>query len=270
MSILSCINENANLIQIVCSVCMLLITILYVVFTWKQSKYTKQAFLESIKQSKEDRQPFIIPKIDNVSGVAFDTSDEVRVQLNFHCKMENVGDSSAVSVYALLYAKMQYRQEKELVYSHLIPRYNYSIGVTKTVEEDIHFETSQFRDIVEDLEISAVKNRKRIETNPYMEPYKGPEIILRVLYKNMMDQWFESELEQELLEITYKPKGENKRGKMVTNKNVSDGDSYEGCMINPCYSRMNRKMVSDEYVKAVLNDCGKNAVTSRFEPENCV
>lgn len=80
MSILSCINENANLIQIVCSVCMLLITILYVVFTWKQSKYTKQAFLESVKQSKEDRQPFIIPTIDNVSGVAFDTSDEVRVQ----------------------------------------------------------------------------------------------------------------------------------------------------------------------------------------------
>ena len=53
----------------------------------------------------------------------------------------------------------------------------------KTAEDDIHFETSQFRDIVEDLEISHVKNMKRIETNPSQEAFKGPELILRVLYK---------------------------------------------------------------------------------------
>lgn len=270
MIILSYISENANMIQVICSFCMLLVTILYVVFTWKQSKYTKQAFLESVKKTKEDRQPYIIPTIENVSGVAFDTSDDIRVQLNFHCKMENVGDSSAVSIYALLYAKMQYQQEKKLVYAHLIPRYNYSIGVAKTAEEDIHFETSQSRDIVEDLEISFVKNMKRIGTNPSQEAFKGPELILRVLYKNMMGQWFESELEQELLEVTHKPKDEKKRGEMVTNKEIADGDLYEGCMINPCYSHMTRRMVSDDYVKSVLKDCGENAETSRFESEKCI
>ena len=259
MSILRYISENANLMQVICSFCMLLVTILYVVFTRKQLKYTEQAFFESIQQAREDRQPCIIPSIEKVSGVAFDTSKHIRVQLNFHCKMKNVGDSSAVSIYALLYAKMRHLQEQKMVYAHLIPTYNYSIGVEKAEEVDIHFETSQFRDIVEDLEISHAKNMKRIETTPYLNAYKGPEITLRVLYKNMMEQWFESELVQELLDVTYKSKDENKRGEMVSNKSVADGDIYVGWMINPCYSHFKRRMISDDYAKEVLKDCGENA-----------
>lgn len=270
MNILQFIGENNNIIEVICSLCMLLITILYVVFTWKQSKYTKQAFLEAVKQTREGRQPCIIPTIERVSGAAFATSNSTRVQLNFHCKLVNDGDSAAVSVCAFLYAKMQYTQEKKMVYAHLIPEHNYSICVGKTVDSDIHFETSQFRDIVEDLEIRHANNTKRIETNPCQESYKGPDIILRVLYKNMMGQWFESELVQELLEITYKSKNENERGEMVANKDVADGDIYSGYMINPCFSHINRRMVSDDYVKEVLKDCGKNAKTSRFEIEKYV
>lgn len=258
MDILRYISENGNIIQVICSLCMLLVTILYVVFTWKLAKYSRQAFQESIKQTKEDRQPYIIPTVEKVSGVAFDTSSHIRIQLNFNCKLENVGDSSAVSIYTLLYARMQYQQEKKLIYAHLIPRYNYSIGVAKAVEENIHFETSQFRDIVEDLEISHAKNMKRIETNPCQDAYKGPEIILRVLYKNMMGQWFESELVQELLDITYKSEDKNERGKHVTNKSVANRDMYVGWMINPCYSHLNRRMVNDGYVKEILKDSGEN------------
>ena len=140
----------------------------------------------------------------------------------------------------------------------------------KAAEEDIHFETSQFRDIVEDLEICHAKNMKRIETNPCQESYKGPDIILRVLYKNMMGQWFESELVQELLEITKKSENENESGEMVANKDVADGDIYSGYMINPCYSHINRRMVSNDYVKEVLKDCAENAETGRFEIEKFV
>lgn len=91
---------------------MLLVTAVYVILTWRQAKYTKQTFLESVKQTKEERQPYIIPTINEVTGVAFDTSKAMRVQLSFHCKLENVGDSSAVSVYTTLYAKMKYQPEK--------------------------------------------------------------------------------------------------------------------------------------------------------------
>lgn len=210
MVILNYLTENANIVQLICSLCMLLVTAVYVILTWRQAKYTKQTFLESDKQTKEERQPYIIPTINEVTGMAFDTSKDIRVQLNFHCKLENVGDSSAVSVYTMLYAKMKYQPEKKMVYAHLIPKYNYAIGVSKIEEENIHFETSQFRDIVEDLEISYAKNMKRIEINPSQAFYKGPSIILRVLYQNMMGQWFESMLEQELLELRMKEKDEDR------------------------------------------------------------
>lgn len=251
------ISNNEELVQLTCSLCMLIVTIIYVVMTWKQAKYTKQSFLESVKQTREDRQPYIIPTINKVSGVAFDTLASIRVQLSFQCNIENVGDSSAVSVYSFLYARIKSQKDNSLVHAHLIPVYHYSIGVGKQESDDIHFETEQFRDIVEDLEISHVKNMKRIETDPSQEPYSGPSIILRVLYKNMMGQWFESELEQELLELNHA----GGRKEMVKNQDVADGDSYNGLMINPCFSRLKRQMVSEQYVKEVLNDCNKNAVT---------
>ena len=258
-SVLDFISNNGELVQLICSLCMLIVTIVYVVMTWKQAKYTKQSFLESVKQTREDRQPYIIPTIDEVSGVAFDTSSSIRVQLSFKCNIENVGDSSAVSVYMFLYARMKSQVERSLVYAHLIPVYHYSIGVGKSEADFIHFETEQFRDIIEDLEISYVKNMKRIEIDPSQEPYAGPDIVLRVLYQNMMGQWFESELEQELLELIHTG---DKKG-LVKNQDVADGDSYKGCMINPCYSRLKRRMVSDQYVNNVLKDCNDNAETGK-------
>lgn len=267
-SFMECIQNYAPMIQLICSVCMLLITILYVVFTWLQSKYTKQAFLESIKQSREDRQPYIVPTIGRVSGVAFNTSSDLRIQLSFEYVLENVGDSAAVSVYTLLYAKMQHSNTLKLVYAHLIPNYNYSIRHGNKVKDSIHFETKEFRDIVEDLEISNVKNEKRIETNPSQDAYKGPILIMRVLYMNMMGQWFESLLEQELLALSVKSDKNKKRGKHIANNEIKDKDEFEGYMINPCYSRLRRKMVTKKYVNDILIDCSENTFSGSIFPDD--
>lgn len=117
MTVLQYISENDNIIEVICSLCMLLVTILYVVFTWIQSKYTKQAFLEAVKQAREERQPYIIPTIERVSGVAFTATNYLRAQLNFHCRMENIGDSTAVSIYAFLYAKIQHTHKKRNLFT---------------------------------------------------------------------------------------------------------------------------------------------------------
>lgn len=262
------INNHAVIIQLLCTICMLLVTILYVVFTWMQSKYTKQAFLESIKQSKEDRQPYIVPKFGRVSGVAFDTSSDLRIQLSFEYALENVGDSSAVSVYTLLYAKMQYSNDQRLEYAHMIPHYNYSIRQGNIVKDCIHFETDAFRDIVEDLGIRHVKNVKRIETDPSQNAFKGPILIMRVLYTNMMGQWFESLLEHELLELRMKSDKDGNRRKEVYNNEIKDKDVFEGCMINPCFSRLTRKMIAKEYVNDKLIDARENAFSESIFPDD--
>ena len=84
----------------------------------------------------------------------------------------------------------------------------------------------------------------------------------------MSDQWFESVLEQELSEIEKPSKKPAKEidvdgkklkirnpGVRVTNKNIKEGDNYEGLMINPCYSILSRRMVDYDYVSKILDDC---------------
>lgn len=258
------LNEYSSLIQVICSFCILLVTILYVWFTWKQTQYTKESFLESIKKSKEDRQPYLVPSIKTVKGGAFGTDEYIRIQLNFKYLLENVGDSSAVSVYTLLYARLKNQTTSRLLYAHLIPHYNYSIGVGKRVIDRIHFETKQFRDLVEDLCISYVKNEKRIQIDPSQEAYGGPVIIMRVLYMNMMGQWFESTLEQQILEITKQIEEETKKEQYANNVDIENGDHFRGYMINPSFSKLTRKTVTIEYVKNIFDDCKKNADYSEF------
>ena len=57
--LLSFMEEHANIIGLVSSLCMLLVTTIYAIITWWQARYTKRTLLESIKQNKEDRQPYI-------------------------------------------------------------------------------------------------------------------------------------------------------------------------------------------------------------------
>lgn len=268
-------EKHTSLLELVSSLCLLLVTAIYVIITWWQARYTKRTLVESIKQNKEERQPYIVPVINDVNGVAFDTSSYLRIQFSFNYKLINVGDSSAVSLYTFLYARMESQAEHKLVYAHLIPNYNHSLTVGAELTSSLHFETSEFRDIIEDLEIRHARNMKRIEIDPSITPYRGPVIILRTLYQNMLGQWFESVLEQELLEVDYSSKKPQKevevdgkkykiksRGKMVTNKTIKDKDSFEGGMINPCYSKLTRRMVDEDYVRNMLNDCKKHTDSS--------
>ncbi len=269
---LSFLENHADILSLVCSFCMLLVTSIYAFFTWWHVRYSKKTLLESIKQNKEERQPYVVPTIKSISGTAFDASKYLRIQLFFKYKLENVGDSAAVTLYALLYAKMEYQSEHKLVYAHLMPNYEHSLKVGQKSENRLHFETNEFREIVEDLEICYVKNMKRIETDATVTPFRGPTIILRILYKNMAGQWFESVLEQELFEIKKLSKEEHKEieknrtelnlrllGERVANSEIKDGDFYEGIMMPPSYSKLSRQMVDYNYVEQVLEDCRQHS-----------
>lgn len=271
MNYISFFEMHTGILGLVSSFLMLLVTAIYAYITWWQAGFAKKTLLESIKQNREERQPYVVPTIVRVGGGAFDISTYTRVQLSINYKLENVGDSAAVTLYTFLYAKMEYQNDR-LVYAHLLPNYAHSLKVGQEKDNSLHFETCEFRDIVEDLEICYTKNMKRIETDATVTPFRGPMVIVRTLYKNMLGQWFESVLEQELLEIKKTSKklekeinvdGEKviikKPDMRVTNKNIKPADIYEGQMINPCYSILTRRMVDYEYVIKVLDDCRKHS-----------
>ena len=100
--IIEFMKEYEGLISLLSSLCMLIVTSIYAVITWWQAKYTKKTLLASVKQYREEKQPYIVPAIESVSGLAFDTSTYLRIQFSFHYTLENVGDSSAVTLYTFL------------------------------------------------------------------------------------------------------------------------------------------------------------------------
>lgn len=262
MNTIHILEDHSGLMTLACSVLMLIVTIIYVYFTWRQAKYSNDSLKESIKQFRESKQPCLIPSVKKVNGVAFDAGKYLRIQFNFDYDVVNVGDSPALSVHTIATMILRYAQEGKEVMAHLMPNYKHSISAQETITSSFHFETSEFRDILEDIEISRVKNIKRIETDPRQDPYRGPALKLRIVYKNLNEQWYLTEIEQDLFEIEKildKSKvSENEpidrdNYEEVTNGSLNDKDVFIGRMINPAYSTMKHKLLSEKEAHMLIN-----------------
>ena len=93
---------------------------------------------------------------------------------------------------------------------------------------------------------------KRIEENPRIDPYPGPEIEIHVLYKNMNDQWFESYLRQEIFSI--EDTNDQTRTYLPPKKLESD-KSYSIELVSNRFSPFQRRMVDSQYVKKMFCEC---------------
>ncbi len=257
------LNQYANLLSFISSLFMLIVTAVYVHFTKKQAKSASDSFFESITQFRESKQPCLIPTVKNVSGIAFNTSDDLRIQFTFNYELENIGDSPALAVNTIATIKLKYSKEAEVV-AHLMPNYRHFVQVRSKVESNFHFETNEFRSILEDIQISCVKNIKRIEVDPCQTPFGGPILQICIYYKNLMGQWYETRVEQELLDVKklVNKEGEiRKKGEVlqytcdekIEGQNLNDGDRLKGYMINPAYSHLSHEKIAEKDVQQILN-----------------
>lgn len=261
MDILQFVVENTAVLTFLTSLLMLIITVIYVYYTAKQASISVNALQESVKQFKESKQPCIIPYIKKVNGYAFDTSEYLRIQFGFDYQLTNVGDSPAISIYSIALMRMRHSSEGKEVCAHLMPNYIHSLSIQETKDDNLHFETAELRDIMEDLEISHVKNMKRIETDPRVSPFRGPSFRLIILYKNLSGQWYQTSFEQDLLDIKRKVEKETDSDEKthdidtedISNRDITDGDVLVGYMINPAYSHLKQEKVSSKDAEEIIN-----------------
>ena len=59
-------KANEELISLLSSLCLLIVTSIYAVITWWQANYTKKTLLASVKQYRDENQPYIVPAIESV------------------------------------------------------------------------------------------------------------------------------------------------------------------------------------------------------------
>ena len=262
MGYIDMLNTYAPTLTMGASFMMLIVTCIYVFFTAKQAVSSHKSLMESVKQFKEAKQPCLVPNVKEVTGCAFDTSEYLRIQFNFYYQLKNVGDSPALTVYTIATMHLKHSATDKFVIAHLMPNYSHSISINEIVDSNFHFETDALREILLDVEISRVKNLKRIETNPSQTPYKGPSLQLIILYQNLQEQWYKTTFEQELLNVEKEIESESKQTmeigykkyENVDNSKICDGDRFIGCMINPVYSTLHQSKISQEDVKKILKE----------------
>lgn len=256
------INTNYSaLLSLLSSVIMVIVTIIYVVQTKRQADYAKESAELVAKQIKTDKQPCIVPSVVDSKGIAFDAGDYTRIQLGFDISLENVGESPAINVYTLCAIELQQSKNSEgkeiNLSAALLPNFVQAIAVRAKEEINIHFETDEVLDLVNELSIAMEKNWERIRTNPSKHHYVGANLNIKVLFKNIMGQWSESVISYEIAWLEYleppKSSSHNINANTIPPLVIKEDDEFRAVLISQSYAPFAHKMVTDEYVKKIIS-----------------
>ncbi len=256
IELIKSINQDyAGFLACLISFFTVITTIVYVLFTYSQMKATKESVKVMQDGMKQEKQPCIGIEIETASiGKCF--GDYGRRQMFFKFRVENIGDSPALSTYCISNLKLNSIKHKnggEIVKMDYQPHYLPYLRVGQKQHADNRYENLQIEYLFKDITVRHAKNMKRLEENPWRNPYQGPEIHIHVFYKNINNQWFESHLIQEVLRIAdesittspYTPPPEE----------LEADKSYSLKLISNQFSSLQIRMVDWDYVKEMLVEC---------------
>ena len=253
-------SDYAGVLSLLSSLVMVIVTIIYVRHTKRQAYYAKESAELVAKQIKTDKQPCVVPLVIDSYGSAWDASDYTRIQLGFTIKLKNVGNSPAINVYTLADFELQFIKDsegnKKMLPASLLPGFIQALSAGDEVDIDIHFETSEIKELVCELRKTAEKNWERIRTNPSQNHYNGANLIIRVFFKNLMGQWCESSISYEIAWLAYKNPPQHKTHNLNENtippKEIHEGDEFKAVLSSHHIAPFLFAMTTDKHVIDVL------------------
>lgn len=201
METLQYINTNfSGVLSVAVAIITALITLVYVIFTYKQMKAAQNANEAAIKQLRLGNQPCIIAEISRTFGSKCFSG--TRRQLHIELTLENVGDSPALCVYTFAHLELQHTRNNtnnsNIVNMDYVPDFNKCLKVGAQDKSSVRFETSEINMLVEDLRIGHGKNVQRLVTDPHRTPYRGTVLVVEIYYRNVLGQWFKNTLRREI------------------------------------------------------------------------
>ena len=202
MEILQYINNNfSGILSVLVSAITAIITLVYVVFTFKQMKAAQKSAELASEQMRISNQPCVVVDIQNTSGSTC-FPDSTRRQLHIELEIENIGDSPALEVYALSHLELQHTKNvsdgSNIVDMYYYPDYKKYLRANTKETVSVRYETDEIHMLVEDLRYCYEKNMSRIRNNPYKHPYRGTILVVEIYYKNLLGQWFKNTFRQEI------------------------------------------------------------------------
>ncbi len=253
-------NDYAGVLSLLSSIIMVIVTIIYVGHTKRQANYAKESVELVAKQMKTEKQPCIVPHIIDSSGAAFDATEDTRIQLGFEVSLKNVGDAPAINIYTLADIELQFTNDadgnKALLPAALLPKFVQALSVGEETKVHVHFETAEVKAMVKELRKAMDKNWERLRTDPTHHHYTGANLIIRVLFRNIMGQWGESTISYEIPWLEFKnpppQKTHNLNENTIPPNRIREGDEFVAVLSSPYLAPFSYKMVSSEYVKEIL------------------
>lgn len=258
------INQNyAGALSLLSSLIMVVVTIMYVKHTKQQANYSKESVELVTKQLKTNKQPCIVPLVEDSFGSAFDAGEYTRIQLGFDINLKNVGDAPAISIYSLANIELQYSFDdvgnKKLLNAALLPHLIQALSAEEEQRIELHFETEEVQMLVKELAIAMEKNWERIKTDPSQHHHIGAMLNVQILFKNAMEQWCESMISYEIAWLTLNNSQDRKTRNMNENsippKHIHRGDEFKAVLCSSHLAPFSYKMVTEEYVKSILDQC---------------
>lgn len=195
------IEVNANysgLLTVLVALITAFITLAYVHMAYKQFALSKLSLESAERQTKLNSQPCIIPKITETIGTELFT--ETRRQLHFNVELNNVGNSPAIAIFTIGHLKLRYtkHEDTDKVDMCFYPDFMPILSLNEKAIAGISFEAKEIELLVEDLEHAYRLNIERLKTDGHRPSYRGTNIVIKVYFKNLLGQWFESTLTREI------------------------------------------------------------------------
>lgn len=255
-------NNYANILSLFSSIVMILVTGIYVVFTYRQAKYAKQSLDAVQKQFRAERQPCVVPSISCATGTSWDTGEYIRRQLGVSIDLENAGDSPALTVFVIASLSINFPPENWdrtiPLYAAHGPDYLQVIPPNAKASARIIFENSELIPLYKSLETAMKLNLERIQVSPSKHAYRGAQVIIQTFYKNVLGQWYESKLTREIswfISKDKRPSHSNNLNEFTYPPLLPDtGEHVEAQFISPRMSPLSVNMVSEDYVLSVLSE----------------
>ena len=174
--------------------------------------------------------------------------------------LKNAGDAPAINIYTLASIKLQFNLDdagkNKYLSAALLPYFVQALSMGEEKVINIHFETAEVKELVNDLRKNMDLNWERLKTNPCRNHYMGAKLIIRVLFKNTMGQWFESSISYEIAWLAFKNPPSSKTNNLSKNtippKHIHNGDVFEAVLVSNRLAPFAIRMTTDEYVKSLL------------------
>ena len=254
-------NEYSGLLTVMVAVITALITLMYVIMTYQQVKFSKMSVESVEKQIKLSSQPCIIPKIIATNGTACFGSGNRR-KLHIDVELINVGTSPAINIYTIGYFNLFYtkNENSDKVDMYYYPDYMPTISAQDKRVASISFEEEEIDLLIKDLEIRHELNIERLDTdnNTTQSRFRGTNLVIKIYYKNLLGQWFEATLIQEVswLNDTSKKlteqESQNVNEYTIPPKKLKKDTEFKLQLISERFIPIDIKLVDIEIIKNIM------------------